>query len=214
MKAVTFAFSWSSLGPTVLIIWQRHSRSSPISLSWTLFFFSRSFRAETRENCHVICNGSILWFILQIRTPELKDKIIKHTKKNPYCLDAFMKDRFMDEVEFAKFPDEFNVAKHLDLGNGTLLLLLRSKRVVMFVIDWGEKIIRGKQQKGYVTNYTTRTSWEIHKDKRPYFQHFWCGSQIHLEAWKSAVFWRSTKTRQNPMFEQLKKTNSRHFHKG
>lgn len=41
----------------------------------------------------------------------------------------------MDEVEFAKFPDEFNVAKHLDLGNGTLLLLLRSKRVVMFVID-------------------------------------------------------------------------------
>lgn len=57
----------------------------------------------------------------------------------------------MDEVKFAKFPDEFNVAKHLDLGNGTLLLLLRSKRVVMFVIDWGEKIIRGKQQKGYVT---------------------------------------------------------------
>ena len=43
----------------------------------------------------------------------------------------------MDEVEFAKFPDEFNVAKHLDLGDGTLLLLLRSKRVVMFVIDCG-----------------------------------------------------------------------------
>lgn len=46
-----------------------------------------------------------------------------------------MKDRFVDEVEFAKFPDEFNVAKHLDLGNGPLLLLFRSKRVVMFVID-------------------------------------------------------------------------------
>lgn len=46
-----------------------------------------------------------------------------------------MKDRFVDEVKFAKFPDEFNVAKHLDLGNGTLLLLFRSKRVVMFVID-------------------------------------------------------------------------------
>lgn len=45
----------------------------------------------------------------------------------------------MNEVEFAKFPDEFNVAKHLDLGDGTLLLLLRSKRVVMFVIDWNEK---------------------------------------------------------------------------
>lgn len=53
-----------------------------------------------------------------------------------YCFDALMKDRFMDEVEFAKFRDEFNVSKHLDLGNGTLLLLLRSKRVVMFVIDW------------------------------------------------------------------------------
>lgn len=52
-----------------------------------------------------------------------------------YCFDALMKDRFMDEVEFAQFPDEFNVAKHLDLGDGTLLLLLRSKRVVMFVID-------------------------------------------------------------------------------
>lgn len=52
-----------------------------------------------------------------------------------YCFDALMKDRFMNEVEFAKFPDEFNVTKHLDLGNGTLLLLFRSKRVVMFVID-------------------------------------------------------------------------------
>lgn len=46
---VTFAFAWSSLGPTVLIIWQRHSRSSPISLSWTLFFFSRSFRKGWRR---------------------------------------------------------------------------------------------------------------------------------------------------------------------
>lgn len=46
-----------------------------------------------------------------------------------------MKDRFVNEVEFAKFPDEFNVAKHLDLGDGPLLLLFRSERVVMFVID-------------------------------------------------------------------------------
>lgn len=59
----------------------------------------------------------------------------KQTRELMYCFDALMKDRFMDEVEFAKFPDEFNVAKHLDLGNGTLLLLFRSKRVVMFVID-------------------------------------------------------------------------------
>ena len=36
------ARSWSNRGPTVLIIWQRHSKSSPISLSWTLFFFSKS----------------------------------------------------------------------------------------------------------------------------------------------------------------------------
>lgn len=57
-------------------------------------------------------------------------------KTSTYCFDALMKDRFVDEVKFAKFPDEFNVAKHLDLGNGTLLLLLRSKRVVVFVIDW------------------------------------------------------------------------------
>lgn len=54
-----------------------------------------------------------------------------------YCFDALMKDRFVNEVEFAKFPDEFNVAKHLDLGDGPLLLLLRSKRVVVFVIDCG-----------------------------------------------------------------------------
>jgi hypothetical protein len=56
-----------------------------------------------------------------------------------YCFDALMKDRFMDEVQLAKFPDEFNVAKHFDLGNGPLLLLLRSKRVVMFVINCGER---------------------------------------------------------------------------
>lgn len=57
------------------------------------------------------------------------------TTEQPYCFDALMKDRFVNEVEFAKFPDEFNVAKHLDLGNGPLLLLFRSERVVMFVID-------------------------------------------------------------------------------
>jgi len=41
----------------------------------------------------------------------------------------------MDEVKFSEFSDEFNIAKHLDLGNGTLLLLLRGERVVLFVID-------------------------------------------------------------------------------
>lgn len=53
-----------------------------------------------------------------------------------------MKDRFVDEVEFAKFPDEFNVAKHLDLGDGPLLLLLRSERVVVLVVDCGADVSR------------------------------------------------------------------------
>lgn len=48
----------------------------------------------------------------------------------------------MNEVKFAKFPDEFNVAKHLDLGDGALLLLFRSKRVVMFIIDYRTKMNR------------------------------------------------------------------------
>lgn len=41
----------------------------------------------------------------------------------------------MDEVEFAELPDEFDVAKHLDLCNRTLLLLLSREFVVMFVKD-------------------------------------------------------------------------------
>ena len=57
-----------------------------------------------------------------------------------------MKDRFMDKVKFAKFANEFDVAQHLDLGNGTLLLFLRGKRVVMFVIDWMREM-KGKKKK-------------------------------------------------------------------
>lgn len=41
-----------------------------------------------------------------------------------YCFDALMKDRFMYEIKFAKFPNKFNVTKHLELGNGTLLFFL------------------------------------------------------------------------------------------
>ena len=83
----------------------------------------------------------LLLYILRIVREFNMDMNFKHAKHREctYCFDALMKDRFVDEVEFAKFPDEFNVAKHLDLGNGTLLLLLRSKRVVMFVIDWSAK---------------------------------------------------------------------------
>lgn len=54
-----------------------------------------------------------------------------------YCFDALMKDRFMDEVEFPKFPDEFDVAQHLALCNTTLLLLFGGERIVMFVKDYG-----------------------------------------------------------------------------
>lgn len=45
----------------------------------------------------------------------------------------------MDEIEFAKFPNEFNVTKHLELGNGTLLLFFWSERAVFFVIDYKKK---------------------------------------------------------------------------
>lgn len=47
---LTLAFSWSSLGPTVLIIWQRHSKSSPISLSWTFFFLSKSLKRKETQS--------------------------------------------------------------------------------------------------------------------------------------------------------------------
>ncbi len=41
----------------------------------------------------------------------------------------------MDEVKFAEFSNEFDIAKHLEFGNGTLLLLLSGERVVLFVVD-------------------------------------------------------------------------------
>lgn len=89
-------------------------------------FPEASEHEEIRENCQLKCKDCLSFN---------RGGLICKSNHKTYCFDAFMKDRFMDEVEFAKFPDEFNVAKHLDLGNGTLLFLLRSKRVVMFVID-------------------------------------------------------------------------------
>lgn len=50
-----------------------------------------------------------------------------------YCFNALVENRFMDEVEFAQFTDEFDVAQHLDLCNCTLFLLLRGEWAVMFV---------------------------------------------------------------------------------
>lgn len=56
-------------------------------------------------------------------------------RHDTYCFDALVEDGFVDEVEFAKLPNEFDVAKHLDLCNRTLLLLLSSEFVVIFVKD-------------------------------------------------------------------------------
>lgn len=41
----------------------------------------------------------------------------------------------MNEIELAKLSNEFDVAQHFDLGDGTLLLLLSSEWVVIFIID-------------------------------------------------------------------------------
>lgn len=49
-----------------------------------------------------------------------------------------MKDRFMDKVKFAKFTNKFDVAQHLDLCNGTLLLLFRGERAIVFIKDYRE----------------------------------------------------------------------------
>lgn len=46
-----------------------------------------------------------------------------------------MKDRLMNEIELAKLPNELDVAQHLDLSDGTLLLLFRGKRAITFVIN-------------------------------------------------------------------------------
>lgn len=56
-----------------------------------------------------------------------------------------MKDRFVDKVEFAKFPDEFDVAQHLELCNRALLLLLRGEWAVLFFVDYrGKKKVESK----------------------------------------------------------------------
>lgn len=46
----------------------------------------------------------------------------------------------MDEIKFAKFPNEFNVTKHLELSNGTLLLFFWSERAIFFVVDYKKEI--------------------------------------------------------------------------
>lgn len=46
-----------------------------------------------------------------------------------------MKYGFVDKIELAKFPDEFDVAQHLDLCNSTLLLLIRGQWAILFLKD-------------------------------------------------------------------------------
>lgn len=72
-----------------------------------------------------------------------------------YCFDALVKDRFVDKVEFAKFPNEFDVAQHFDLRNGTLLLLLRGEWALMFLKDCrGEKKIKLKNKEQLMQDMT------------------------------------------------------------
>lgn len=58
---------------------------------------------------------------------------------NTHCFDALMKDRFMNKIKLAKFSNEFDVPQHLDLGNGSLFLLLREEGTIMLIIDWKTK---------------------------------------------------------------------------
>lgn len=41
----------------------------------------------------------------------------------------------MNEIKLAKLPDEFDVAQHFDLGDGTLLLFFRGKGAISLVIN-------------------------------------------------------------------------------
>lgn len=64
-------------------------------------------------------------------------------QKNPYCFDALVENGFVDEVEFPKLSNEFDVAQHLDLRNSTLLLLLRGELAIMLFKDYTE--LKNKQ---------------------------------------------------------------------
>lgn len=57
-----------------------------------------------------------------------------YLNQTTYCFDALMKDRFMNKVKLAKLADKFDVPQHLNLSNGSLLLLFREERAVSLVI--------------------------------------------------------------------------------
>lgn len=52
-----------------------------------------------------------------------------------HCFDALVKYGLVDKTELSKFPDEFDVAQHLDLCNSTLLLLIRGEWAIVFLKD-------------------------------------------------------------------------------
>lgn len=71
-------------------------------------------------------------------TSEVLSSLSPHNL-NTHCFDALMKDRFMNKIKLAKFSNEFDVPQHLDLGNGSLFLLLREEGTIMLIIDWKTK---------------------------------------------------------------------------
>lgn len=102
-------------------------------------------------------------------------------KVSAYCLDTPVEYRLMDKGQFAQLPDKLDVAQHFDLCNRTLLLFLRGKRAVLFVKDYNGKTLIS------ITSRDGETFCNQSYDLSSYLQHFWHGSQTHLEAWKSEV---------------------------
>lgn len=101
------------------------------------------------------------------------NKLWQHKTGNPYRFDALVKNGFVDKIEFAKFTDEFDVSQHLDLCNSTLLLLLRSEWVVMFVKDCRQRL--------FLLNGRMCYNKHVYKKRFTHGQHSWHGFQIHLE---------------------------------
>lgn len=80
-----------------------------------------------------------------------------------------MEDRFMDEIEFAKFPNEFDVTQHLELCHRPLLLLLRSEWVVMFVKDYKQI---NKQQFNHLLSVPTTPTEKVFHLRSTFLERF------------------------------------------
>lgn len=104
-----------------------------------------------------------------------------------YCFNALVENRFMDEVEFAQFTDEFDVAQHLDLCNCTLFLLLRGEWAVMFVEVYSGLKKKKKKKKSLTALKKSLTKFPFCNSPQlqmqvTHGQHSWHDSQTHLEA--------------------------------